>query len=88
MKLSDLIKQSSMLHVLSCPVVKLNILRQEGKVQDPQKVLKNEEICTFCEEYATEALECLANNDTQTEVIEMLHMTCSKVPPFKKEVIT
>ncbi|KAI3437480.1 uncharacterized protein J3R85_005242 [Psidium guajava] len=48
---------------------------------------RNGDVCTWCEEYAALALEYLHKNKTQSEVIELLHLTCSQVPIFKIECI-
>ncbi|KAF8007685.1 hypothetical protein BT93_K1625 [Corymbia citriodora subsp. variegata] len=47
----------------------------------------NGNVCAWCEEYAELALEYLAENKTQSEVIELLHLTCSQVPVFKAECV-
>ncbi|XP_030466870.2 uncharacterized protein LOC115685872 [Syzygium oleosum] len=49
---------------------------------------RNGEVCTLCEEYAELALKYLEKNKTQSEVIELLHLTCSQASIFKTECIT
>ncbi|KAI4341871.1 hypothetical protein MLD38_026543 [Melastoma candidum] len=49
--------------------------------------LRNDKLCLMCEEYAEVALDYLANNKTQTEIIEVLHVSCSQLGALKKECI-
>jgi len=51
-------------------------------------VSTNDNLCTLCEEFASEAVDYLAENKTQTEIIELLHVACSSVGVFKPECIT
>lgn len=51
-------------------------------------VSTNDNLCTLCEEFASKAVDYLAENKTQTEIIEMLHVACSSVGSFKREVVT
>ncbi|XP_030538723.1 prosaposin-like [Rhodamnia argentea] len=48
---------------------------------------RNGDVCAWCEEYAALTLKYLHKNKTQSEVIELLHLTCSQVPMFKTECI-
>lgn len=50
------------------------------------KDFRNEKLCLFCEEYAEMALDYLADNKTQTEIIEVLHISCYQFGALKKEV--
>jgi saposin len=43
------------------------------------------QLCQICEEFATEALFYLNENETQVEIIATLHQACSKFPSFKLE---
>lgn len=45
------------------------------------------QLCQICEEFATEALFYLNENETQVEIIATLHQACSKFPSFKLEVL-
>ncbi|KAL8038982.1 hypothetical protein ABFX02_10G005900 [Erythranthe guttata] len=58
-----------------------------GEAQHVEEVRKNENLCTLCEEFASDALNYLAENKTQTEIISTLHKSCSKVPSFKQQCI-
>ncbi|XP_040379727.1 proactivator polypeptide-like 1 [Oryza brachyantha] len=45
----------------------------------------NPELCQLCEEFATEALFYLNENETQIEIIATLHQACSKFSSFELE---
>ncbi|CAH1446032.1 unnamed protein product [Lactuca virosa] len=49
---------------------------------------KNDNLCTLCEEYASEALFFLEQNKTQKEIISALHESCDKLQSLKKQCIT
>lgn len=51
-------------------------------------VSRNDNLCTLCEEFASEAVDYLAENKTQTEIIGLLHVACNSVGSFKREVVT
>ncbi|KAL2250331.1 UNVERIFIED_CONTAM: hypothetical protein Sindi_2155400 [Sesamum indicum] len=59
----------------------------EGEAQHVGELRKNEKLCTLCEEFATEALNYLSENKTQTEIIGILHKSCSRIPSFKQQCI-
>ncbi|KAJ4769056.1 Proactivator polypeptide-like 1 [Rhynchospora pubera] len=46
------------------------------------------ELCDMCELYSTQALSYLNQNETQTEILSILHQTCSKLSPLKQQCIT
>lgn len=48
---------------------------------------KNDNLCTLCEEYVSEALVYLQQNKTQQEIISALHESCSKLQSLKKQCI-
>ncbi|PKI62921.1 prosaposin [Punica granatum] len=62
--------------------------RQLSELHPKEEVSRNENICTLCEEFAAEALDYLNDNKTQTEIIEQLHESCSRMPTFKQQCIT
>ncbi|KAL5550654.1 hypothetical protein UlMin_000830 [Ulmus minor] len=49
---------------------------------------RNDKLCTLCEEYAAQALEYISQNKTQTEIIEILHQTCSQLHAYKQQCFT
>nr|XP_043636119.1 prosaposin-like [Erigeron canadensis] len=49
---------------------------------------KNDNLCSLCEEYASEALMYLKQNKTQHEIISILHESCSKLKSLTKQCIT
>lgn len=48
---------------------------------------RNEELCTLCEEYASQALYYLGENETQTEILNNLHQACSRLHSFEKQCV-
>ncbi|KAF6156048.1 hypothetical protein GIB67_010972 [Kingdonia uniflora] len=48
---------------------------------------KNEDVCTLCEEFASQAVYYFGENKTQLEIIDTLHLACSKIRSFKTECI-
>ncbi|KAA8517514.1 hypothetical protein F0562_017856 [Nyssa sinensis] len=68
----------------------LQIIRQESEreVHALEEVDRNEKLCTLCEEFASEALKYVAENKTQTEIIGILHKTCSRMLSFEQQCKT
>ncbi|KAL5720846.1 hypothetical protein ACHQM5_013476 [Ranunculus cassubicifolius] len=48
---------------------------------------KSDGLCSFCEDYATQAVEYLSNNETQIKILDSLHLSCSYTHGFKKECL-
>ncbi|KAF9684834.1 hypothetical protein SADUNF_Sadunf04G0159800 [Salix dunnii] len=61
---------------------------RENEIQTTNNVKRKDEVCTLCEEFASQALNYLAENKTQTEILEKLHRTCSRLTTFEQECIT
>ncbi|XWS09482.1 hypothetical protein CRYUN_Cryun40dG0088500 [Craigia yunnanensis] len=59
---------------------------QDGEVVE--KVSQKDNVCTLCEEFTNEAIDYLSKNKTQTEIVEMLHKSCSRIPSFEQQCIT
>ncbi|KAK6118210.1 hypothetical protein DH2020_047996 [Rehmannia glutinosa] len=59
----------------------------EGGAQRVEEVSKNEKLCSMCEQFAGDALNYLSENKTQTEIMDILHKSCSKIPSFKQQCI-
>ncbi|CAN0846781.1 Proactivator polypeptide-like 1 [Linum grandiflorum] len=68
------------------PIVETSDVTLE--IVQAKQVGKNEELCTLCQQYTAQALQYLANNKTQTEIIAILHRSCSQVASFKRECIS
>lgn len=68
---------------ISDPSVAQVVPGTESKVL-AEKV-KNENLCTLCEQFTTQAVEYLSNNKTQTEIIENLHHACFQIRSFKEQ---
>ncbi|XP_073274682.1 uncharacterized protein [Primulina huaijiensis] len=59
-----------------------------GESPHMEEVTKNENLCSLCEEFSADALNYLSENKTQTEIIEILHKTCARIPTFSKQCVT
>ncbi|CAK9153759.1 unnamed protein product [Ilex paraguariensis] len=60
----------------------------ESEVLAAEKVGKDKEVCTLCKELVGETVHYFAENQTQTEIIDILHKSCSKLLCFKQKCIT
>ncbi|KAL3531612.1 hypothetical protein ACH5RR_005133 [Cinchona calisaya] len=69
-------------------VIHIYDLLPKKEVQTADGYGPNAQVCTLCEEFADKAVNYLANNETQTEILEILHKTCSKMHNFKQQCIT
>lgn len=65
-------------------VVQINQGQDEEVVE---KVARNDNVCTLCEEFATDAINFLLQNQTQTEIIDILHKSCSRIPSFQQQCL-
>ncbi|CAM8950072.1 unnamed protein product [Rhodiola kirilowii] len=50
--------------------------------------MKNDQVCTLCETYATQAIDYLSQNQTQQEVIDLLRTSCSRMRSLEDECVT
>ncbi|KHG03118.1 Proactivator polypeptide [Gossypium arboreum] len=66
-------------------VVQTNQGQDEEVVEN---IVWKDNVCTVCEEFATEAINFLSQNKTQTEIVEVLHKSCSRIPSFEQQCIT
>ncbi|XP_059305268.1 uncharacterized protein LOC132056880 isoform X3 [Lycium ferocissimum] len=66
-------------------VLQINNLEEPRQVKPLEEVNGNEQLCTFCEEYTAKAVNYMANNRTETEIIDHLHKSCLKLRFYKKE---
>lgn len=68
-----------------------HVLAMQTNYEDPRsKTLEvdvgNERLCTYCEQFTAQAIYYLSENKTQSEIVEALHRTCSRLHTFHKEV--
>ena len=61
---------------------------QELEPQTLKEFSGNENVCTLCEEFASQALDYISENKTQLEIITYLHNSCSQLKSFKQQVIS
>ncbi|XP_055812745.1 uncharacterized protein LOC129882473 [Solanum dulcamara] len=66
------------------PALQINNLEELRQVQPLEEVNGNEQLCTLCEVYTAKALDYMANNKTQIEIIDLLHKSCSKMLFYKE----
>ncbi|KAG8481390.1 hypothetical protein CXB51_026144 [Gossypium anomalum] len=78
-------KQSSVIKQNPGSVVQTNQGQDEEVVEN---IVWKDNVCTLCEEFATEAIDFLSQNKTQTEIVEVLHKSCSRIPSFEQQCIT
>ncbi|KAL3326702.1 hypothetical protein AABB24_037406 [Solanum stoloniferum] len=60
-------------------------LQAQRQLQLLKDVGHSKGLRTMCEEYTATALAYLANNKTQTKILDLLLTTCSKMPVYKHE---
>ncbi|KAL5808963.1 hypothetical protein ACOSQ3_029654 [Xanthoceras sorbifolium] len=65
----------------------MKISKEEGEKESrtSEKVLQNDNVCSLCEEFAAQAVDYFSQNKTQTEIMDMLHVTCSRLRSFKQQ---
>jgi len=44
------------------------------------------QVCELCDKYVTLVIDYLQDYDNQNELVEALHISCSQIPPLKKQV--
>ncbi|TXG58945.1 hypothetical protein EZV62_016774 [Acer yangbiense] len=69
-------------------VVEISKLEGENESQTSEKVAQNDNVCALCEEFAAKAVDYFSQNKTQTEIMDMLYTTCSRLPSFKQQCVT
>jgi saposin len=52
-----------------------------------EEIYRNDKVCTLCEQVAAEALGYISENKTQSEIIDMLHNSCSRVPSLTQQCV-
>lgn len=77
-------KQSSVITQNPGSVVQTNQGQYEEVVEN---IVRKDNVCTLCKEFATEAIDFLSQNQTQTEIVEVLHKSCSHIPSFEQQVL-
>ncbi|XP_010451935.1 PREDICTED: prosaposin [Camelina sativa] len=46
------------------------------------------QVCELCDKYVTLAIDYLQDYDNQNALVEALHLTCSQIPPLKKQCLS
>ncbi|GFY95747.1 hypothetical protein Acr_11g0000530 [Actinidia rufa] len=68
-------------------VLQISHQEPEGEVKT-SKVGGNENVCSMCIKFAGEAIEYFENNKTQTEIISILHKSCSRLTLLEQQVVS
>ncbi|CAL9138525.1 unnamed protein product [Musa acuminata var. zebrina] len=63
------------------------VVEVDNKIQSESSIIKNEKLCTLCEDFTSKALYYLGENETQTQVISTLHKACSTLHSFEQQCI-
>ncbi|XP_024017899.1 proactivator polypeptide-like 1 [Morus notabilis] len=58
--------------------------KQDCKIQKDA----TDNICTLCEQYAGQALDYLRHNQTQNEILEILHQSCSQLRSLEQKCLS
>lgn len=66
-------------------VLQMKLQEFDSLVKASEEVSAEKNLCTLCEEFATEVLDFLEDNSTQTAVIDILYKTCSELPSVEEE---
>lgn len=66
-------------------VLQVSKREQDKESQPVEKLARNKNLCTACEEFAAKAVDYFAENKTQTEIINLLHLSCSHLHSFKEQ---
>ncbi|URD88270.1 Saposin-like type B, region 1 [Musa troglodytarum] len=64
------------------------VVEVDNKIQSESNIVRNEKLCTLCEDFTSKALYYLGENETETQVISTLHKACSTLHSFKQQCIT
>ncbi|CAD5330535.1 unnamed protein product [Arabidopsis thaliana] len=46
------------------------------------------QVCELCDKYVTLVIDYLQDYDNQNELVEALHISCSQIPPLKKQCLS
>ncbi|XP_042412812.1 prosaposin-like isoform X3 [Zingiber officinale] len=61
------------------------VLQKDSGVESQSDVRRNQKFCTLCEDYASQALNYIGNNETQSEILSRLNRVCSRFHFYEKE---
>ncbi|KAG1338977.1 proactivator polypeptide-like 1 [Cocos nucifera] len=60
-----------------------NRIQSESRMSE--SIARNEELCTLCEEFTSQAIYYIGENETQVEIINTLHQACSQLHSLEKQ---
>ncbi|KAL1201674.1 Cyclin-B1-5 [Cardamine amara subsp. amara] len=55
---------------------------------EPFESAHENQVCEFCDKYVTLAIDYLQEDDNQNSIVEALHLSCSQIPPLKKQCLS
>jgi len=61
------------------------IISDDSVLQMETVKVSEENLCTLCEDFATEIIDYLEDNTTQAAVIDILYQTCSTLRPIEEQ---
>ncbi|KAJ6806430.1 proactivator polypeptide-like 1 [Iris pallida] len=65
--------------------IEQRVTGSKNKIQ--AAVGRNQQLCTLCEEYTALAAGYLRANKTETEIIDTLHKTCSRLHSYEQQCL-
>lgn len=65
--------------------IEQRVTGSKNKIQ--AAVGRNQQLCTLCEEYTALAAGYLRANKTETEIIDILHKTCSRLHSYEQQCL-
>ncbi|XP_074587200.1 uncharacterized protein LOC141843072 [Curcuma longa] len=63
------------------------VVQVNNEIQSESHIIRNERFCTVCEEFASQAMHYLGENETQAQIISTLHQACSKMHSLKQQCV-
>lgn len=73
------------LHALAELILCSSVVQVDNEIQSESHIVRNEKLCTLCKEFASQALYYLGENETQTQVTDILHKACSKLHSLEQQ---
>ncbi|XP_010937982.1 uncharacterized protein [Elaeis guineensis] len=71
--------------LLTLDIMVDNKIQSESRMSE--SIARNQELCTICEEFTSQATYYFGENETQTEIINTLHHACSRLHSFEKQCV-
>jgi saposin len=76
-----------MSYVLICSIVSISEKESVPQVSRGEgSTVANEKLCQLCQQYSTEALFYLQQNETKAEILGVLNHACANLGPLRQQV--